>query len=294
MTLNNLKNKTPKIVKAHPLAFGFSMALHLVILVTLLSEQAPEKQQQPLKKIVEVKQQKVPLKTLSADNTTVKKTVKIKLNQYIISEVALNKARKIKQQNLKRKKRRLRELEDKRYKKQRAINKLKAKAKKEQAAKKLAEKARKAAEKKTKDAEKKTKKIEKQLKLEAKKFKAEQEKRALAKQAQLKQDEERKIAQAGVVSELQESYINQISSRVRGEWRYQGGKDYWGCEVHIVQDEGGIVKAVDLKSCNVDNQSKVKSFKNAIKRAVNKASPLPAAPDKRVFDKKIIFKFKVN
>jgi colicin import membrane protein len=292
MTLNNLKNKTPKIVKAHPLAFGFSMALHLVILVTLLSEQAPEKQQQPLKKIVvkksvEVKQQKVPLKTLSADNTTVKKTVKIKLNQYIISEVALNKARKIKQQNLKRKKRRLRELEDKRYKKQRAINKLKAKAKKEQAAKKLAEKAR-------KDAEKKTKKIEKQLKLEAKKFKAEQEKRALAKQAQLKQDEERKIAQAGVVSELQESYINQISSRVRGEWRYQGGKDYWGCEVHIVQDEGGIVKAVDLKSCNVDNQSKVKSFKNAIKRAVNKASPLPAAPDKRVFDKKIIFKFKVN
>ena len=36
------------------------------------------------------------------------------------------------------------------------------------------------------------------------------------------------------------------------------------------------------------------SFKNAIRRAVEKASPLPEAPDKLVFDREIIFHFRVN
>jgi colicin import membrane protein len=34
--------------------------------------------------------------------------------------------------------------------------------------------------------------------------------------------------------------------------------------------------------------------KNAIERAVYKASPSPAAPDKSVFDREILFHFKIN
>lgn len=157
-----------------------------------------------------------------------------------------------------------------------------------------AEEEAKTAEYKRIKAEKESKAAEKKNQAEIKKFKEEQKQRARTKQKQLKDDAKRKQEQERVMDELRANYINQIASRVRNQWRYQGGKDNWGCEVHILQDIGGNVKSVDLKSCNVDNKSKEKSFKNAVKRAVNKASPLPAAPDKRVFDRKIIFNFRVN
>ncbi|MBA5248195.1 MAG: cell envelope integrity protein TolA [Gammaproteobacteria bacterium] len=157
-----------------------------------------------------------------------------------------------------------------------------------------AEKEAKAAENKRIKAEEESKIAEKKSKAELKKFKEEQAQRTRTEQDQLKDDARRKQVQERVLDELKAIYISQIASRVRNQWRYQGGKDDWGCEVHILQDTGGNVKNIDLKSCNVDNKSKEKSFKNAVKRAVNKASPLPAAPDKRVFDHKIIFNFRVN
>ena len=40
--------------------------------------------------------------------------------------------------------------------------------------------------------------------------------------------------------------------------------------------------------------SKAKVFKDSIRRAVYKASPLPSAPDEAVFDKELIFIFGVN
>jgi colicin import membrane protein len=64
--------------------------------------------------------------------------------------------------------------------------------------------------------------------------------------------------------------------------------------VFLLQDKNGNVKEITLKSCNVNNKSRENSFKNAIRRAVEKASPLPEAPDKLVFDREIIFHFRVN
>jgi colicin import membrane protein len=204
-------------------------------------------------------------------------------------------------QKIKRKARHLRELEDKRYQKQRKINKLKAKAKKEKQARviaqrkaKIAEKRRKIAEKKAKAAEKKKQAIEKQRQVEAKKFKEEQRKHALIKASQLKAAQKIKDAQENILSELKVNYITQIASRVNSQWRYSGAKDDWTCEVHIVQDQGGVVKSVKLKSCNVNNKSRETSFKNSIIRAVNKASPLPSAPDKSLFERNIIFNFYQN
>ena len=89
-------------------------------------------------------------------------------------------------------------------------------------------------------------------------------------------------------------YINRIAQKVKEQWRYQGAKDSWGCDVHILQDVDGNVQSVNVQSCNVDNNAKAKSFKNAIERAVYKASPLPPAPDKDVFDREVLFHFRVN
>jgi Cell division and transport-associated protein TolA (TC 2.C.1.2.1) len=159
---------------------------------------------------------------------------------------------------------------------------------------KEAEKKKKIAETKAEEAEEKKKKIEKQSKAEAKKFKKEQNKRALTKEVQAEEDQDRELAQEDILNKLKSSYINQIASRVKEKWRYNGAKDNWSCDVYILQNVNGDVKSVNLQSCNIDNSAKADSFKNAIKRAVYKASPLPPAPDKNVFDREILFHFRVN
>ncbi len=196
-------------------------------------------------------------------------------------------------------------VENERYKEQQRLKTLKAKTKKEKA---LAEKKRKAeeekikqvlkkkklAEKKAKEAEKKKKEIERLRDLEIKKFAKDQNKRSLKKEIQAEEDQEREIAQEDILNELKVNYVNQIASRVKEKWRYQGAKDHWGCDVYILQDLNGKVESVNLQSCNIDNNAKARSFKDAIERAVYKASPLPHAPDKSVFDREILFHFRVN
>ena len=43
-----------------------------------------------------------------------------------------------------------------------------------------------------------------------------------------------------------------------------------------------------------DDSSRAKVFKDTIRRAVYKASPLPSAPDESVFDKELMITFSVN
>ena len=119
-------------------------------------------------------------------------------------------------------------------------------------------------------------------------------KRELMRQIQAEEDKYREIAQEDILNELKVNYINQIASRVLSKWRYQGAKDNWGCDVHILQDIDGNVQSVNVQSCNIDNNAKAKSFKNSIERAVYKASPLPPAPDNSIFDREILFHFRVN
>ena len=62
----------------------------------------------------------------------------------------------------------------------------------------------------------------------------------------------------------------------------------------VQQDIDGTVQAVNIQKCNVDDSEKARAFKNSIERAVYKSSPLPPAPDEAVFDRQILFKFRVN
>ena len=116
----------------------------------------------------------------------------------------------------------------------------------------------------------------------------------LAKEVQDEQDTARSLIIEDQLNTLQNAYINNIAARVKTFWRYQSAEDDWTAEVLVVQDRDGNVKAVNVKNANVGNSSLGKSFKDSIERAVNKASPLPGAPDEAVFDKELYFIFSVN
>ncbi len=315
MNTDRLKNiKLPKIAKKHPVAFWVAVVLHVALIIGLVFSNV----------------QKWEIPKQSAKSTTaVPKAVTIDLTEIKKEKQRLIDIKQKREKHLADLKRAEKKVENERYKEQQRLKKLKAKVKKEKKAKleaekkrlateqkikkalqkkKLAEKKAKEAEKKKKLAEKKAKeaedkakkaerekqKIEKQRQAEAKKFEKEQDKRSLTKEVQAEEDQERELAQEDILNELKANYVNQIASRVKQEWRYQGAKDHWGCDVYILQDLNGNVEMVNLQSCNIDNNAKAKSFKNAIERAVYKASPLPHAPDKSVFDREILFHFRVN
>ena len=163
-------------------------------------------------------------------------------------------------------------------------------------------------EAKTKEAELLVKEASKQLEedqrnkdlleLEIAALKAAEEKiqytRLLAQEVQDEQDTARSLIIEDQLNTLQNAYINNIAARVKTFWRYQAAEDDWTAEVYVVQDRDGNVMAVDVKNANVGNSSLGKSFKDSIERAVNKASPLPAAPDEAVFDEELYFIFSVN
>ncbi|MGY8895235.1 MAG: TonB C-terminal domain-containing protein [Gammaproteobacteria bacterium] len=303
-----IKNiKLPKIANKHPIAFWTAIALHLALVVGLVFSSV---QRWEIPKTAPKSSQAVP-KAITVDLTEIKKEKQRLIN--------IKKKREKRLEDLKRAEKRV---ENERYKEQQRLKKLKAKTKKEKQAEAEAEKSRKIAvkkknlalkekklaeeqtnkakarkklaEKKAKAAEQEKQKIEKLRKVESNKFEKEQDTRSLKKEIQTEEDQEREIAQEDILNELKANYINQIASRVKEQWRYQGAKDNWGCDVYILQDLNGKVQSVNLQSCNVTNSAKAKVFKDAIERAVYKASPLPPAPDKSVYDREILFHFRVN
>ena len=303
-----IKNiKLPKIANKHPIAFWTAIALHLALVVGLVFSSV---QRWEIPKTAPKSSQAVP-KAITVDLTEIKKEKQRLIN--------IKQKREKRLEDLKRAEKRV---ENERYKEQQRLKKLKAKTKKEKQAEAKAEKSRKAAvkkkklalkekklaeeqtkkakarkklaEKKAKAAEQEKQKIEKLRKVESNKFEKEQDTRSLKKEIQAEDDQEREIAQEDILNELKANYINQIASRVKEQWRYQGAKDNWGCDVYILQDLNGKVQSVNLQSCNVTNSAKAKVFKDAIERAVYKASPLPPAPDKSVYDREILFHFRVN
>ena len=116
----------------------------------------------------------------------------------------------------------------------------------------------------------------------------------MTEEVQAEQDQERLLKIKDQLNTLRSAYNNNIAARVKSFWRYQGAEDDWTAEVYVIQDRDGTVLAVDVRNVNASNSSKAKSFKDSIRRAVYKASPLPAAPDEEVFDEEILFNFGVN
>jgi antitoxin component YwqK of YwqJK toxin-antitoxin module len=125
-------------------------------------------------------------------------------------------------------------------------------------------------------------------------FENEQYNRLLTEEVQAEQGQEKLLAIEDQLNTLKSSYVSNIAARVRSFWRYQGAEDDWTAEVYVLQDRDGTVLAVDVRNSNVGDSQKAKVFKDSIRRAVYKASPLPSAPDEVVFDKELVIKFSVN
>lgn len=125
-------------------------------------------------------------------------------------------------------------------------------------------------------------------------FENEQYNRLLTQEGQAEQDQERLVVIEDQRNTLKSAYVGNIAARIRSFWRYQGAEDDWSAEVYVLQDRDGKVLAVDVRKANVDDSSKAKVFKDSIRRAVYKASPLPSAPDESVFDRELIITFSVN
>jgi len=141
---------------------------------------------------------------------------------------------------------------------------------------------------------KKLEQVTKRLNIHKKKLSHYQKSSELRKQIYLEQERERELEMEDLLNIVKAHYVRQIAKKVKSQWRYQGAQDNWGCDVAILQDADGEVQSVSVQSCNVPYLAKKKAFKDAIERAVYKASPLPKPPTESVFDSEILLHFKVN
>ena len=316
------KAKLPKIAEKHPVAFWVAVAIHGILLIGLIFATVPEWQPPKQKPIIAkdiTKAVTVDLKSIEQEKKRlydIEKKKEKRVEDLRKAEKKLENERYKEQQRLEKYKKQVKEAAIKKKETEKAIKKelLKAEKKKKETEKAIKEELKKAEEKRkiieaeTKKAEKKKKVADDELKeveksrketeikreKEKEEFKSEQANRDLKKELQEEEDLERKIAKEDILNELKVSYINQIASRVKSYWRYQGAEDNWNCQVYILQDMNGVVESVNLQSCEIDNSAKAKSFKDSIERAVYKASPLPTAPDASVFDREVFFDFRVN
>jgi colicin import membrane protein len=309
MKTDLIKNiKLPRIAEKHPVAFWTAIVLHVALVIGLVFSN--------------VQRWEIP-KQAPKSSSAIPKAVTIDLTEIKKEKQRLVDIKQKREKRLAELKRAEKRVENERYKEQQRLKKLKAKVKKENQAQaeaeknrkdveqkikqalkqkklaekkaRIAEKRKKLAEKEAKKAEQETQKIEKRRNIETNKFEKEQDTRALKKEIQAEEDQEREIALEDNLNKLKVSYMNRIQSKVRDKWRYNKGiPDHWGCDVHILQNLNGKVQSVNIQSCNIDNNVKAKAFKDAIERAVYKASPLPQAPDKSVFDREILFHFRIN
>jgi colicin import membrane protein len=103
--------------------------------------------------------------------------------------------------------------------------------------------------------------------------------------AQLAAEEGRTTAvNAGLLNQ----YAALIQQKVMRNWiKPPTAKAGLECEVKVVQAMGGTVLSVDVGRCNGDA-----AVRTSIEQAVQRASPLPAPPDPRLFERNLIFNFK--
>jgi hypothetical protein len=83
-------------------------------------------------------------------------------------------------------------------------------------------------------------------------------------------------------------YFQQITARIERAWTrpkspIQGG--LFTCRVRVTQDRRGSIQEVSLSHCNGDQR-----WQQSLLTAVKTASPLPGAPDPRVFARVLRFK----
>lgn len=81
-------------------------------------------------------------------------------------------------------------------------------------------------------------------------------------------------------------YVAAIKAHVEANWLRPPGADDIRCEVRVAQLPGGqIVDFKLLESCGNE------AVDRSVKQAIRKSDPLPRPPDRRVFERELIFTF---
>jgi colicin import membrane protein len=285
-----------QLLKRHPLALGFSVALHVVLLlilaVGLTHTDTPSAPKSPQHKtvqavVVDAGQVAAEVKKLKQAEEQ-KKQQDVERKQQLQRE--MDKAREEREQeeqrlaDLKKKKQqaekeeqvRQQKLEDEREQKRQELVKLEKKRKEEQERVEALEKKRKAEE----DAEKKRK--------AAADAEAARKQEEAELQQRLEEEQQRRAANDSRLQNLRSQYIAQIQQHVQRRWLQPAQMSAgWQCEVRVQQNVMGDVLSVQIVNCNGSD-----AFRNSVEQAVWKASPLPTPKDPDVFDKTLRFIFR--
>lgn len=297
------------IAKSNSIAFSFSILLHIIIVIGLFYTvntvwKAPEKKANPQMNSKVIKTFAIDSEVIKSEEKRIKEHERKEQEELEQKEAKLAEIKK--KENLAKKQVELAEKE--RIKNEQYAQK--AQERKLQAEKeiKIIEKEFDEVYDKKIKAEEDVKRVQEITDIEIMKTKKEREKRQqlkadiAVKKEQFELDRELsaeelqdiELAVEDQKNILKQGYIASIAKKVKKNWRYNSSKDDWGCDVYIFQDQFGKVQSVNVQKCYTDDTSKAQSFKNSIERAAYKASPLPVAPDKSVFDAEILFYFRAN
>lgn len=176
-----------------------------------------------------------------------------------------------------------------------ARKKAEAKRKAEEEAKRKAKeaaerKAEEEAERKAREAAKRKAEEEARRKAEAEREAQEEAKRQAAAEARRRREALQKQlaaeAQASELSELRNKYVTMIKNHVEANWLRPPGAGNIKCRVKVEQLPGGQVVGVELlNSCGSD------AVDRSVEQAIRRSDPLPRPPDRRVFERELIFTF---
>jgi len=272
-------------IRQHPKALWISIALHVLLLIIV---------------------------TVSFNSTSEPKLPKVAKVKTVQAVVVDAKVVDRELDKLKKAEQRKRSKEDNRKKRlQRDAKKAKDARRKEEKRLAALKRKQKKREKETKAKQKELAKLEKKRQAEQQKLaaieakrKAEEEvdrKKREAKEAEIRrqqelvelkrqmEEEEREQAKLNTrLQTLRAQYVKLIEQKIERNWAPPAKMTKgWSCVVNVQQNVLGDVTDVRMVNC-----SGSAAFKDTVERAVKKASPLPAPPDPKVFEKKIKITFR--
>ncbi len=302
-----MQNSILSQIKNHPLLFGLSIGLHVLLVVVLIfnMDHSVAPKMPTAKKVDTVKAVIIDASVVEREKQKLIRAQQNKKNKQVAQKKKLDREVKKARDKRKKEEKRLAKLKREEKKRKQAIAK-KDKAEKQKKKRELAKLEKQQKELKQQQKELEQKRRDEQQKLAAmenkrkaqeaaelkKKQAAEAEVRRKAQEAEMRQqmlEEERRLAkQSKENQKLLAQYIYQIQRKVTMNWIAPASMTAgWSCEIMVEQNRFGEVQNVRAKQC-----SGSEAFKSTVERAVRKASPLPEAPNNDVFDKKINFIFK--
>jgi len=285
-------------IKQHPKAMWISIALHLLLLiiVTVSFNDSSAPQLPKVAKVKTVQAVVVDARVVDAELNKLKKAQQNERNKEVNRKKRLQKEAKKAKDARRKEEKRLANLKLKQKKKDRETKAKQAKLEKERKKKQqeLAklEKKRQAEQQKLAAIESKRKAEEEaeRKKQQAKQAEIRRQQELVELKRQMEEDEREQAKLNSRLQKLRAQYVKLIEQKIERNWTPPASMTKgWSCVVNVQQNVLGDVTDVRMVNCSGSG-----AFKDTVERAVRKASPLPAPPDPKVFEKKVRITFRPN